>query len=163
MWKFPNSFWNIHESAFIMFLIILSESDLEFIFPSLRWNLRGVCEHTDIRWQLSCSRFSEFSTPNSNAIIRETRNFFWIFCLISGLYIEFLIFWKKRWSSLLMYFRNYRLWKSLLENSLRSTVSEQAFAVNMSKRPNCFRNLHESAFIMFFSHSHGSWFGICLT
>ena len=46
-----------------------------------------------------------------------------------------------------MYLPNYRLWKSLLENSLNSTVLEDALAVNMWSRPNCSWNLHDRAFI----------------
>ena len=49
-----------------------------------------------------------------------------------------------------MYFRNYKLWKSFLENSLKSTVSEHTLTMNMWKRPNYLQNFHESAFIMFF-------------
>ena len=37
-----------------------------------------------------------------------------------------------------MCFLNYRLWKSLLENSLNITVSEQALAVKMWKCRKCF-------------------------
>ena len=49
-----------------------------------------------------------------------------------------------------MYFGNYRLWKSSLDNSLKSAASEHALAVKMSKLPKYMRNLHECAFIMFF-------------
>ena len=40
--------------------------------------------------------------------------------------------------------------KGLLRNSLKGTVSEQAFAVNMWKHPKCLLDFHQSAFIMFF-------------
>ena len=49
-----------------------------------------------------------------------------------------------------MYCRNYRLWKSWLDHSLKSAVSEHAFTVNMGKRPKCLQNLHERVFIIFF-------------
>ena len=49
-----------------------------------------------------------------------------------------------------MYFRNYKLWKSWLQNSLKSAVSEHALTVNIWERPKCFRNFNESAFITFF-------------
>ena len=49
-----------------------------------------------------------------------------------------------------MYFQNYRLWKNWPEHSPKSSLSEQALAVNMWKRPKYLPNLHESAFIMFF-------------
>ena len=44
----------------------------------------------------------------------------------------------------------------------RSVVSEDALTVNMWKPSKNLWNLHESAFIMFFGHSQGSWFGKCL-
>ena len=56
-----------------------------------------------------------------------------------------------------MYFQNYRLWKSSLDNSLESAVSELVLAVKMWKRPKHLANLHEGAFIMFFHHFQGSW------
>ena len=49
-----------------------------------------------------------------------------------------------------MYIRNYRLWKSWLDHSLKSAVSEHALTVNMPKHRKYLQNLHESAFIMFF-------------
>ena len=36
MWKRPKYFWNLHESTFIMILIILREVDLENVSPSVR-------------------------------------------------------------------------------------------------------------------------------
>ena len=52
--------------------------------------------------------------------------------------------------------------KFFLENLLKTTVSEQALAVNIWKRRKCFLNCHESAFNTFFYHSQGRWFGKCL-
>ena len=49
-----------------------------------------------------------------------------------------------------MYFQYYKLWKPLLENSLKSTVSEHALTVNMWKRPKYLPNLDQSAFFIFF-------------
>ena len=49
-----------------------------------------------------------------------------------------------------MYFRIYRMWKSLLENSPKRTGSEHVLAVNMWKRRKCLLNFQESAFILFF-------------
>ena len=48
-----------------------------------------------------------------------------------------------------MYFRTYRLWKSWLDHSLESVVSEHALAVNTEKRPRCLRNIRETTFIIF--------------
>ena len=65
----------------------------------------------------------------------------------------------KTFSEFYVPFQNYRLWKSLLETSLKSTVSEQASGVNMWKRWKCLLNFHKSDFIMFFCHSQVSWLG----
>ena len=48
-----------------------------------------------------------------------------------------------------MYFRNYRLWKSCLDHSLKTAVSIHALRVNIWKRPKYLQNLQESAFVMF--------------
>ena len=53
VWKRANYLQNLHESAFIMFFIILREVDLENVSPSVKWNLRGFCLHIYLRWQLS--------------------------------------------------------------------------------------------------------------
>ena len=55
-----------------------------------------------------------------------------------------------------MYFRNYRLYKTFLDHSLKSDVSEYPLIVNMLKRPKQYWNLHESTFIIFFHHSDGT-------
>ena len=52
-----------------------------------------------------------------------------------------------------------RLWKSWLDHSLKSAVSEHALTPNMWKRPKLLQNLPESNFIMFYHHSQGIWFG----
>ena len=99
MWKRPKYLRKLHKSTFIMFFIILREIDFENVSPSVRWNRWGVCEHIDIRWQVSCSRLWEFGTPNSNAIIWKTKIFLWSFRANSGFYIKFWTLWKKRWLS----------------------------------------------------------------
>ena len=43
MWNRPKYLRNLHDSAFIMFCIILREVDLENVSPSILWNLRGLC------------------------------------------------------------------------------------------------------------------------
>ena len=52
-----------------------------------------------------------------------------------------------------MYFRNYRLSKTWLDQSLKSVVLENPPTVNMLKSPKHWRNLHDSTFIIFFHHS----------
>ena len=61
-----------------------------------------------------------------------------------------------------MYFRNYRLWKTWSDYSVKSKVLEHALTVNMWKGREYLGNLHESTFIMFFHHSQRSWFEKCL-
>ena len=75
MWKCPKCLQNLHETVLIMFSIIVTEVDLENVSPSVRWNLRGVFEYIDIRWQVSCSGLWEFAIENFNAIIWKTKTF----------------------------------------------------------------------------------------
>ena len=144
------------------FFIFHRKVDLENVSPSVRWSLMGVCYHIDCWLQVSCSRLQEFETPNSNAIIWKTKNIFWLFCSLSGIYIKFYTFSNKWLLSQLIFIQNYRLWKSWLDHSLKSALSEHALKGNMWKHPKYFPNLHERAFIMFFHRSQGSWFGKCL-
>ena len=146
----PNTDERSLRAVLSCFLIILRKIDLENVCPSVTWNLMGFCLHIGLRWQISCGRFWEYATSKWNAIIWKRKNFFSIFCCIYLIYIKFRTFWKKRWSSWVIYFRNYRMWKSLLKNSLKGTVSEQALEVNMWKCPKCLQNLHETVLIMFF-------------
>ena len=72
---------------------------------------------------------------------------------------KFKHFEKKRWWSWLMYFRNYRLWKTSSDHSVRTPVSEHALTVKMLKCPEYLKNLHESTFVMSFHHFETSRFG----
>ena len=132
------------------FFIILRKIDLENVCPSVTWNLMGFCLHIGLRWQISCGRFWEYATSKWNAIIWKRKNFFSIFCCIYLIYIKFWTFWKKRWSSWVIYFRNYRLWISWLDHFLKNAVSEHAFTFNMWKRPKYLRNLHFFKFLFHF-------------
>ena len=142
--------------------MVLREVDLEYISRTIRWNLGDLSEHIECRRQISYWRLGEFAIPNSNDTIWKTKNFFRIFCSICGIYIKFQTFWKKRWWSSLICFRNYRLWKTSPDHSLKSVVSEHAFALNMIKFPKYLRNLHESSFIMCFHLFEKSRFAISL-
>ena len=53
-----------------------------------------------------------------------------------------------------MYSRNYSLWKTLLEYSLKRALSAHALIVSMLKRPKYLRDINDSNFIMFFHQSH---------
>ena len=50
------------------------------------------------------------------------------------------------------------MWKTWLDHSLKNTVPEHPFTVNMLKSPKLLSNLHESTSIIFFHHS-SPWFG----
>ena len=49
--------------------------------------------------------------------------------------------------------------KTWLDHSLKGTVSENPFAVNMLKGPKHLLNPHESTFVKFFDHSENKWLG----
>ena len=57
----------------------------------------------------ACSIFREFVTPNSNAIIWKQKNFSQFFVPFMESLSNFMHFFKKRWSSKLMYFQSRRL------------------------------------------------------
>ena len=50
-----------------------------------------------------------------------------------------------------MYFGNYRLGKTSLDQCLKSTVSERPLTVSMLKGPKYLYNLHDSTFTIFFT------------
>ena len=74
------------------------------------------------------------------------------FCII-GIYIQFGIFWKKRWASEVIPFWNYRLQKAALLKWLKIPMSEHLWTVNILKAPKDCLNVHESIFVIFFDHS----------
>ena len=74
--------------------------------------------------------------------------FFYIF----EIYIEFGILWKKRWTSEVICFRNYRLQKAGLLKCLKSPVSEHLWTVNMLKGLKHCLNLHGGIFVIFLEH-----------
>ena len=43
IWKRPRYLQNLHESAFMLFFIILSEFDSENVLPRIVWKIRGGC------------------------------------------------------------------------------------------------------------------------
>ena len=67
----------------------------------------------------SRQQYAEFKARISNAIISETKNFFWIFYCISGMCMKFGAFSKKRWASSPNYFRNYWCWETCLHKRLK--------------------------------------------
>ena len=67
------------------------------------------------------------------------------FC-ISGIYIKFETFWKKRWALEVICFWNYTLQKAGLLKCLKRSVSEHLWTVNMLKGPKHCLNLHGRIF-----------------
>ena len=76
-----------------------------------------------------------FNETNSKAIIRKSKNIFWIFFCIFGIYIKFGILWQKTWAWEVICFWIYRLQKAGLLKCLKSRVSEHLSTVNTLKRP----------------------------
>ena len=132
----PNTYERSLRAVLSCFLIILRKIDLENVCPSVTWNLMGFCLHIGLRWQISCGRFWEYATSKWNAIIWKRKNFFSIFCCIYLIYIKFWTLWRKRWSSWVIYFRNYRMWKSLLKNSLKAPFQNRLWKSTCESVPN---------------------------
>ena len=60
---------------------------------------------------------------------------------------------KKRWPSELIFFRNYRLRETWLDNCLKSPVLQRSLTVDMLKGPKNFLKLNGNTFIISFHHS----------
>ena len=84
---------------FYHFLFSFSRKLIWNVSPLALGEVLGRFVNTfECRWQLSCSWLWEFAIPSWNPIIWKTKTFFWSFFSISGFYIKFWTFWKKRWS-----------------------------------------------------------------
>ena len=70
---------------------------------------------------------------------------------------QVLNFFKKTWSSYLMYFGNYRLRKKWLGKSLKSTVSEEPLTSDMIIGPKHCWNLKASNFSVFIYDGGSNW------
>ena len=70
--------------------------------------------------------------PIQMQLSEKRKTLSWFFVPFMESTSNFKHFEKKGWLSHLWYFRNYRLWKSWLDHSLKSTISEHALTVNMS-------------------------------
>ena len=73
--------------------------------------------------------------------------------------LNFEHFQKKGWLSLLMYFRNYGLRKTLLDQCLKSHLSRDPSKSNMVNAPKHSWNVKDSSFTKFIDQSSGN----CLT
>ena len=70
--------------------------------------------------------------------------------------LNFEHFFKKRWPSLLMYFRNYGPGKTLLDECLRSPLSNDPSKTNMVNAPKHCRNVKDSIFTIFIDRCEGN-------
>ena len=93
------------------------------------------------------------SRKHSNGITCKPKNVFWIFLIISKIYIIFGILWSKRWASKIICFLNYRLQKAELLKCIQSPASEHLSKANMLKGPENSLNLHKRILVIFFGHS----------
>ena len=112
---------------------------------------------------VSCSRFWEFATPNSNPVIWKTKNVLSIFGSISGIYIKFETFWKKKKKIVIAnLFPKLETAKILL----RPHSKKRCFRTNFdSEHVRASQTLEKSPWERFyhvFHHSERSGFGKCL-
>ena len=70
--------------------------------------------------------------------------------------LNFEHFFKKRWPSLLVYFRNYGPGKTLLDECLRSPLSNDPSKTNMVNAPKHCRNVKDSIFTLFIDRCEGN-------
>ena len=98
-----------------------------------------------------------FKATNSNAIISKSKNIFWIFFCIFGIYKTFGILWKKIWASEVFFFWNYKLQIMVLLKFWKGTVSEDLRTTNMLKGPKDCLYRQGSFFLIFFAHSKRKW------
>ena len=64
---------------------------------------------------------------------------------------------NKKWPLELMYFRNYRPWKTCLDKCLKTPVSEDVSTGDMVNSPKHWFNLNESACIILSDNCEGNW------
>ena len=113
--------------------------------------------------QVFPSQYAEFPTTISNAVISETKSFFWIFYCVSEIYIKFRKFWKKRWAFHLKYSRNNWLQTKGLLKCLKCLTSEHV-SVNdvLAGSKHCW-NQHGTTITECFNKSGKKWVGKSLS
>ena len=94
-----------------------------------------------------------FNAINSNAIVSKSKNIFWTFFCISGIYVKFQTLSRKSWSSRVISHWNYTLEKAELLKWPKSSVSENLWTINMLKGAKHRLNPHGSIFVIVFDHS----------
>ena len=159
MLKSPKHLSNLHQSTFIIFFYDYEEK--WFAKHFLYWCLKSygcLLTHglpiTFILFEIVRISRSLFKW---NYLKNQKKFLSVLFCLWN-LHLIWT-FSKKRWSSQLMYFRNYRLSKTWIDHSLKRASSEHPSTINMLKGPKHLKNIHESTFIRFSHHFEGKWFG----
>ena len=73
--RFPNSCKIFMTALSSHFFLTLGEPDLENISLSYTLDHRGVLQHIDCQWTVSCSRFWQFVVVDWNGIIFKTKKF----------------------------------------------------------------------------------------
>ena len=139
------------------FFIILREPDLKNIFFSV-CEILGLFRNTFIvNDKYPVRDCDNFPSLNQMQLSSKTKNFFWFLLLFLESSSNLKNCETKSWSSYLLYYGIYRLWKTWLDHSLKNNVSEHPLTVNMLNSTKHLYNLHESTFIIFFHHSERTW------
>ena len=86
---------------------------------------------------------------------KQNTFFFFFFCFFKT-YIKFYTLVKKKWPWSLMYFWNYRLQKSWLDQCLKSCVSQDPSINNIVNGSQNFCNMTDSTFTIFINHCEGN-------
>ena len=134
-----------------MYLLVVCEILGHFLNTLTAGDKYCLCNSENLRYQSKC---------NYTEIIKLFLNFL--------LYLwnqhDILNILKKKMTLIaFMYFRNSTLWKTSLDNCLKSPVSEHPATVKMWKDPKHLWNLHDSTFIKFLRHSLQKWLEKCLS
>ena len=150
--------WSPNDSSFTIFIdhcegIWVEKSSSSWLANSWYWLLthwlpmKGIlflietiyCNQIHMHLSQKKRIFSHFFPPFSKPIL-NLKNFE-----------------KKRWTSYLMYFRNYGLQKMWLDNCLKKAILEHSSRSNMVNKPKHFWNLNESAFAILIDQCEGNW------
>ena len=75
-------------------------------------------------------------------------------CKLNSQHLE-----KKRWPSQLMYFWNYTLWYTCLNECVKSTISEDPSTWDIVNSPKHCWNLIAKTLAIFIDHCESSWVG----
>ena len=81
---------------------------------------------------------------------------FFFFCIL-GIYLQFPMFWNKKWASELQYFCSYWLRNMCLLKCITGILSENLLAVNVLTSPKNSITVKKSTFILLFHHSEQNW------